>query len=166
MNNVKKSIGWCDYTWNPVTGCSPVSEGCENCYAAALSKRFGWTWGKPVFHPERLDEPMKLKKPSKIFVCSMGDLFHPDTPIPAQSAVWDTAYACPRHTFLILTKRVLNMRNVLFATNHFRFGVLNNIWLGATVENQARANERIPILLETPAAKHLLAWSRCWDRYL
>lgn len=69
MNRTK--IPWADYRWNPIAGCSPVSAGCANCYAAAISKRFGFPWGKPVFHPERLDEPDKSKNPGRVFVCSM-----------------------------------------------------------------------------------------------
>ena len=80
-------IEWCTHSWNPVTGCTPVSEGCDNCYAKAMIKRFGKKWGydfAPRVHPKRLAEPGKIKKPSMIFVSSMGDLFHPDIPSPSR----------------------------------------------------------------------------------
>ena len=74
MNRTK--IEWCDWTWNPIVGCSPASEGCANCYAAAIARRFGMPWGRPVFRPERLNEPQRVKKPGRIFVCSMSDIGH------------------------------------------------------------------------------------------
>ncbi len=76
MNKSKRDYEWWTYTWNPISGCSPISEGCLNCYAGAISKRFELPWGKPVVHPERLQEPAKRRKPARIFVCSMSDLFH------------------------------------------------------------------------------------------
>ena len=72
-------IEWCDATWNPVTGCTPVSEGCKNCYAARMAKRFpaahGDEFSRIVYHCDRMDQPLRWKKPRRIFVCSMGDLF-------------------------------------------------------------------------------------------
>ncbi len=164
MNNIKNTIGWADYSWNPITGCSPVSEGCEHCYAAAISKRFGLPWGDPVFHPERLDEPLKLKKPARIFVCSMSDMFH-----DAVLAVWidqilEVMSACPQHTFIVLTKRPQNIERKLYeVTADYPIRELGsgdylpNLWLGVTAENQRRADERIPELLSIPAAKHFVS---------
>jgi protein gp37 len=157
MNNIKKTIGWADYSWNPITGCSPASEGCDHCYAEAINKRFGLPWGTPVFKPERIEEPLKLKRASRIFVCSMSDLFHEDAPIDAQSAVWDVAKCCPQHTFIILTKRAMRMKEILIETGCFGLGELPNIWLGVSAENQARANERIPELLRISAAKRVVS---------
>jgi len=150
MNRTK--IPWATHVWNPVTGCSPASEGCDHCYAKAISRRFGWKWGHPQFHPERLSDPLKMKKPARIFVCSMSDLFHAETIVAAQSGVWDVARVSPQHTFIILTKRPENMRRILRDSNFFGAGVLPNVWLGVSVENQARADERIPIFLSMPAA--------------
>ncbi len=74
MNRTK--IEWCDWTWNPIVGCSPASVGCANCYAAAIARRFGMPWGRPRFFSERLGEPSRVKKPGRIFVCSMSDVGH------------------------------------------------------------------------------------------
>lgn len=147
----RTKIPWATHVWNPVTGCSRISEGCEHCYAAAMSKRFGWPWGKPVFHPERLNDPLKLKNPARIFVCSMGDLFHEDVETWMLDRVFDRVYAdeCNHHTFIILTKRPRRMATYLAGWDARE---KENVWLGVSVENQARADERIPILLSIPVA--------------
>ena len=87
-------IEWATETWNPVTGCTPISEGCANCYAKRMSKRLAGRCGYPAddpfrvtLHPERLDEPLKWKKPRRVFVCSMGDLFHPDVPFHSRLGI-------------------------------------------------------------------------------
>jgi protein gp37 len=116
MGNTK--IEWAEKTWNPITGCTKISEGCRNCYAERMSKRLAGRYGYPAddpfkvtFRPERLGEPLKWKKPSRIFVCSMGDLFHEDVPDEFIDQVFGVILACrvlnniPNHTFLILTKR-------------------------------------------------------------
>jgi protein gp37 len=152
MNRTK--IEWCDYTWNPIVGCSPVSEGCANCYAAAISKRFKLPWGKPVFKRERLDEPAKVKKPSRIFVCSMSDVFHPDVRLGWQidvlGRIANDELHRNGHAYIVLTKRPDIMKGVL--AQILEGSVLSNLWIGVTAENQARADERIPILLSVPAA--------------
>jgi len=147
-------------TWNPVTGCTPVSEGCEHCYAARMAKRLAGRFGYPkddpfrvTLHPDRLEEPLGWKKPRKIFVCSMGDLFHPDVPFEYLADVWDTMFDADRHTFMILTKRPERM--LLFANwmqEKARRIDYPSVWLGVTAENQRTANERIPLLLGAPAA--------------
>ena len=106
------NIEWCTDVWNPVTGCTKVSEGCRNCYAEKMAKRLK-AMGKKKYrngfevtcHPEVLDIPLKWKKPRRIFVNSMGDLFHPDVPDEFISKVWDVMWSAPQHTFLVLTKR-------------------------------------------------------------
>lgn len=124
MNRTK--IEWCDYTWNPIVGCSPASEGCENCYAAALSRRFGWPWGSAHFMPERLDEPARVRKPSRVFVCSMGDFGH-ETVNPAwREVVYKAMWAARQHTYIILTKRPGKWLRTVPA----------GVWLGVTVESQ------------------------------
>lgn len=143
MNKTK--IEWCDYTWNPITGCSPVSEGCEHCYAAGISKRFGLPWGEPVFNKDRLEDPLKLKKPARIFVGSMTDMLHPLIELHHAGLVFDVIQKCPQHTFMLLTKRPAGMLPADIAD-------MPNLWMGVTAENQARADERIPMLLEIPAA--------------
>jgi len=110
-------IEWCDRVLNPVTGCSPVSAGCEHYYAARMSKRLAGRCGYPAddpfrvtLHPEKLDLPLKWRKPQKIFVNSMSDLFHEDVPDEFISKVWDSMWAAKQHTFLILTKRPERMK--------------------------------------------------------
>ena len=153
------TIEWATHTWNPVTGCSPISEGCENCYAKRMAQRLRGRCGYPeddpfkvTFHPDRLEQPLKLKKPSRIFVCSMGDLFHDDVGYSIVD-IFDVMSSTPQHTYMLLTKRPEKMRS-LFRLNGPLLGSepLPNVWLGVTAENQARADERIPILLQIPAA--------------
>ena len=161
----KSKIEWTDSTWNPITGCTPASEGCRNCYAKAMAERFPRVhsgdgairkFSDVTFHPERLDQPLRWRKPRKIFVCSMGDLFHSEAYIDWLSDIWDIMIRCPQHTFLILTKRADNMRSLLSPPNPC-LPTLPNVWLGVTCENQRTANERIPILLDTPAAMRFVS---------
>jgi len=208
------NISWTDESWNPVTGCTPVSEGCQNCYAKKLSRRFphDYAEGQPLpfskvaLHPDRLDIPLHWRKPRMVFVPSMGDLWHDDVPDEfidrvfavmalagcerqrckggsrckhdeyESSGCWmqDEGFEQPAHTFQILTKRPERMRDYLRrrsewnqeiydAAGDFGFtemadsiGLLGwplpNVWLGVSVENQKAADERIPLLLDTPAA--------------
>ena len=155
-------IEWATTTWNPVTGCDKVSPGCKNCYAERMAKRLAGRFGYPAddpfrvaLHPDRLEEPLHWRKPRRVFVCSMGDLFHEDVP------GWDFSYdvlsmakRCQRHTFLFLTKRPQRMKEVvdswyLFNHEHMPWP---NLWFGVTAEDQKRADERVPILLQIPAA--------------
>ena len=128
-------IEWADETWNPVTGCTKVSAGCKNCYAERIAKRF---WGERKFtdircHPERLEIPLHWKKPRRIFVCSMSDLFHIDIPIAFPSQIFSVIKRCPQHTFQILTKRP---KLAVFMDQTVGIWELPNMWLGVTVENQ------------------------------
>lgn len=161
-------IEWTDETWNPVTGCSPVSPGCQNCYAARIARRLAGRYGYPkenpfsvTLHPERLNQPFRWKKPRKIFVCSMADLFHDDVPFEFIKAV--LARTCgistECHTFIVLTKRPERMKAffewMTIEPSMGKIGIecpLPNVWLGVTVEDQEQADKRIPILLEIPAA--------------
>jgi len=116
----KSPIEWTETTWNPVTGCTKVSPGCAHCYAERMAKRlkamgvekyrhgFGVTC-----HPETLKEPLKWKKPRKVFVCSMGDLFHEDVPDKFIDKVFAVMALCPQHTFQVLTKRIDRMAEYL-----------------------------------------------------
>lgn len=154
----RTSIEWADVTWNPITGCTPVSEGCQNCYAKRMAQRLRGRCGYPedepfrvTVHENRLKEPLKWRKPRMVFVCSMGDLFHEDIdPEDIQDALWYMEQAS-QHTFLILTKRPDNARTYLRVFYSQRT-MPENIWFGVTAENQQRADERIPILCEIPAA--------------
>ncbi len=137
MNKTK--IPWADYTWNPIVGCSPASEGCANCYASAISKRFHLPWGSAQFMPERMHQPEREKKPSRIFVCSMSDFYHETVDDVTRSAVMEIIGACPWHTFIILTKRPERIP--------LNAPWLPNIWLGVTAENQGRYDRRWETLL-------------------
>jgi protein gp37 len=99
-------------------------------------------------HPEKIEEPMHWRKPQRVFVASMGDLFHDDVEDEFLWDVFDVMRVCPQHTFLVLTKRPERMRQFMIDCPGLRSP---NMWLGVSVENQAMADERIPILLETPA---------------
>ena len=145
-------IEWTDSTWNPVTGCTPISEGCDHCYAKRMANRLAGRYGYPkddpfrvTFHPDRLDRPLRWKNPRRIFVGSMTDLFHPDVTLEWLGKILCITERCPQHTFMFLTKRPELVEYYLFPGRH-------NCWLGVTAENQARADERIPILLQIPAA--------------
>jgi protein gp37 len=197
-------IEWTDASWNPVRGCSIVSKGCTNCYAMKQAHRFAgvgqayegltqMTRGGPVWNgqvrlvPELLDWPLRRRKPSRVFVNSMSDLFHEDVPDEFILQVFDVIRQCQNgwtsriggehgklvsaHTFQILTKRPARMLDfctrLRFAQNDGRglylakelphngfnpMPALKNLWLGVSVEDQAAADERIPLLLQTPAA--------------
>lgn len=151
-------IEWADETWNPITGCTPTSEGCRNCYAEHMAKRLAGRFGYPkdnpfgvTFHPDRLSQPHMWKKPRRIFVCSMGDLFHERVKTVDGCKVLGAAIEAPHHTYIFLTKRPDIMKA---AMTFFLNGDQppNNWWLGVTAENQEQAEKRIPMLLQIPAA--------------
>lgn len=155
-------IEWTDRTWNPATGCTKVSQGCKFCYAERQTKRFGKTWNQSDFtkillHPDRLDKPMHWKTPSRIFVNSMSDLFHDDIPVAFIEQVFEVMQKCTWHTFQVLTKRPLRMQAFMTAYFPDAHETLKNVWLGVSVENQATADFRIPILMQTPAALRFLS---------
>ena len=194
------TIAWTDVTWNPVRGCARVSPGCEHCYAERQAHRFSGS-GKPYegltvlgnhgprwagaarFVPEMLGAPLTWRKPQRVFVDSMSDLFHDDITDAQIAQVWWVMGQCVGlldptryrgHTFQILTKRPERMRQWLSgwcdmdtrrrwieafgATFDWASGprywpdVLPGVWLGVSCEDQQRTNERVPLLLETPAA--------------
>ena len=187
------TIEWTDATWNPVTGCSVVSPGCTNCYAMRLAgtrlkqhpSRAGltvdtkagpvWT-GQVRLNEAWLDQPLRWRRPRRIFVCAHGDLFHESAPDAWIDRVFAVMALAPQHTFQVLTKRAARMREYLLEVIEDgnlginRFGAaalatglcgpagprpswpLPNVWLGVSVEDQTRADERIPLLLDTPAA--------------
>lgn len=189
------SIEWTDKVWNPVRGCSRVSEGCRNCYAERMAVRFSgpgqpyeglavmksdgpqWT-GKVVCVEEALDAPLHWRKPCRVFVNSMSDLFHDAVPDEFIDKVFAVMALCPQHTFQVLTKRPERMRDYLLTVQNddkdmqrwanpaceisdspCAAGVvedndwpLPNVWMGVSVEDQRTADERIPLLLQTPAA--------------
>ena len=152
-------IEWTDETWNPATGCTRVSEGCKNCYAKRMARRLAGRYGYPkvphhfdvVLHLDRLLQPPKWKKSRRVFVCSMGDLFHENVPNSFIECVFNIMVGSSQHIFQVLTKRPLRMRNFI-KTYYPGLANARHIWLGVSVENQATADERIPLLLQTPAA--------------
>lgn len=155
-------IEWCDETWNPITGCTPISEGCQNCYAARMAKRLAGRFEYPK------DDPFKpgtfhfktcynecfpqFKHGKKVFVCSMGDLFHEDVSLFGYeiNCVFSQITAHKDTIFILLTKRPKRMK-AFFDDKPFFFDDHQNVWLGVTTENQRTADERIPILLQIPA---------------
>jgi len=172
----ESAISWTNLTWNPVTGCSKVSPGCAHCYAETLSLKQGWSklpWlpanakDNVVLHPDRLDQPLRRRKPSMIFVNSMSDLFHEEIPDDYIDQVFSVMAAATWHTFQVLTKRPERM---LAFTQQYRPEPLPNVWLGNSVENQYWAERRIPILAQVPAAVRFLSCEpllkpldlRCW----
>jgi protein gp37 len=172
-------IEWTEATWNPVTGCTRASRGCDHCYAVTMSKRLAAMGqekyqglvnpGKDHFngvikiHPYTLDAPRQRKKPTLYFVNSMSDLFHREVPVDFIQQVFDVmAETEDRHTYQILTKRPARMAEVmqtlvLPSGRRFSGAPLPNVWLGTSVEDQAAADTRIPHLLDTPAAIRFLS---------
>ena len=169
------AIGWIEATWNPVTGCSHVSPGCEHCYAETLSLRMGWSklpWtnqnaaANVLLHEKRLAEPLRWKTPRRVFVNSMSDIFHERVPPEFVARMFRIMAEAERHIFQILTKRPERM--LAWFTEWLpeassgempaRLWPLSNVWLGVSVEDQRRANERLPLLLETPAAVRFVSF--------
>jgi len=154
-----------------MTGCSKVSDGCKNCYAERLAHRFGWTT-KPwtaanatenvILNLDRLEQPLRWKKPRRIFVNSMSDLFHEQVPDWFIRKVFQVMAEANWHIFQVLTKRPKRMKEMIERLEPEFDGMvfngtkvswpLPNVWLGVSAENQKVADERIPILLATPAA--------------
>ncbi len=168
----ESDIEWTDATWNPVSGCRILSAGCTNCYAMRMAARLQamdhpsyrgvvrrsggrpkWT-GRIHLNDGVLSAPMKWRKPRRIFVNSMSDLFQDGVARDFIARVWSTMEQCPQHTFQILTKRPGNMR-ALLADRAFK--VLPNVWLGTSVED-AEAARRIAHLRETPAAVRFISF--------
>jgi protein gp37 len=138
-------IEWTDATWNPVTGCSKITRGCDFCYAERFSERFRGVPGHPfengfdlTLRPERLKQPLTWRQPKRIFVNSMSDLFHKEVPARFIDAVFDTMEAADWHSFQVLTKRSSLMARYL--RSRYRSGSApSHIWLGVSVEDQQNA---------------------------
>lgn len=167
MNDTK--IEWADRTWNPVSGCTKISAGCKYCYAESIAERFGGPAYPNGFgitlRPHRIDDPKKWKKPARVFVNSMSDLFHEDIPPEFLEECLEVMRDCPQHTFQILTKRPEQMLKTMWAwydcdcencTMGNGCGFLPNIWLGVSVESQ-KVIDRIDRLREAPAAVRFLS---------
>jgi len=197
----KTGIEWTDATWNPTTGCDKVSPGCDHCYAMTLAPRLK-AMGSPRYqndgnpktsgpgfgftmHPDALDQPLRWKRPRRIFVNSMSDLFHSDMKVAFLADVFAVMALAEQHTFQVLTKRPGRMATILKAPA-FRYAVaesaarrvdeppfdpcptfdriadgpgwpLPNVWLGTSLEDQKRADLRLAALFDTPAAVRFLS---------
>ena len=158
----KSTIEWTDATWNPVTGCTKVTRGCDNCYAERFAERFRGTLGHHfesgfdlTLRPERLSQPLRWKRPRMIFVNSMSDLFHKDIPKDFIDRVFDTMEAADRHVFQVLTKRSSLMGNYL----RHRYGselTPRHIWCGVSVEDEM-ATARVRHLQKAPVSVRFLS---------
>ena len=155
----KTNISWSDEVWNPVTGCTKVSAGCANCYAEAVMKRFNpdEKFETVTCHPNRLNAPCRWKKPRRVFVNSMSDLFHEKVPLTFIHKVFMVMISQRHLTFMILTKRP--QRAMIFFQGMMGIGAhpTPNIWLGISAENQKTLDERIPYLLQTPVRLKFLS---------
>jgi protein gp37 len=157
----KSRISWTDASWNPTTGCTKVSPGCKNCYAERAAKRLQ-TMGQPHYangfklslHEDSILLPFRWRKPRRIFVDSMSDLFHEDVPVQFIQSVFDVMQSVSRHQFQILTKR--SARLVAADPWIDVFGCPENVWLGVSVENADYAG-RIDDLRVTRAAHKFLS---------
>lgn len=190
MSNESK-IEWTDATWNPVRGCTKISPGCKNCYAETFAERWRGVPGHPYEQgfdlrivPEKLEEPLRWKKPRRVFVNSMSDLFQDGVPFEFVEVVLGIGLWSP-HTLQILTKRADRMEQFFSQTSPQRccdaatdwvndsdnqrlmpkewtepsdWSEAERIWLGVSVENQQYADERIPLLLQTAAAKRFISY--------
>lgn len=157
------TIEWADRTWNPVTGCTKVSQGCKNCYAERFYERFNGhgTFKFIHLHRERLSAPVGWKKPSMIFVNSMSDLFHESVPFDfIYRVILIMTQDAPWHIYQILTKRpdtAVAFFKWLRTTRNISLERWPRIWIGVSVEDQKTADERIPLLMEIPAAVRFLS---------
>lgn len=151
-------IEWTETTWNPVTGCSKISDGCKNCYAERMANRL-YSMGvdryknrfKVTLHEDLVTLPLQWKQPKMIFVNSMSDLFHEDIPLEFIKSVFETMGSCPQHTFQILTKRSSRLLEV---ANQLNWPI--NVWMGVSVEND-KVISRVDDLRKVPAAVRFLS---------
>ena len=156
------AIEWTDTTWNPVTGCSKISAGCDNCYAARFSERFRGVPNHPfesgfdlTLRPERLLQPVGWKRPRMVFVNSMSDLFHKEIPTSHISAVFDTMEKASQHTYQVLTKRSSLLQKFI-NTRYQTHPAPQHIWLGVSVEDE-KATTRIAHLQAANAGVRFLS---------
>lgn len=161
--SLDSSIEWTDATWNPIRGCTKISDGCKHCYAETFAERFRGVKGHPYEQgfdlrlvPEKLAEPLRWRNPKMIFVNSMSDLFHENVPVEYVVAIAKVMVAANWHTYQVLTKRSARLRKLLntslrFASNH------EHIWWGVSVENRKYGLPRIEDLRAADAAIRFLS---------
>jgi protein gp37 len=166
---LNSGIEWTDATWNPTTGCRRVSAGCDHCYAATLARRLK-AMGNPRYqkdgpdgegfgltlHWDKLEEPYHWRRPRRVFVNSMSDLFHPAVPYEFLSRSFTVMLHCPQHQFQILTKRPARMASVMPSLIDRLECIPPNVWLGTSVESKEQFG-RIASLQATPAAIRFLS---------
>jgi len=151
----RTKIPFADEVWNPITGCTKISPGCQRCYAENMAHRIAGRWpqagyskGDPfgiTYHWDKLQEPFKWKTERRVFVCSMGDFFHPHIPDSYRDVVLSIVQARPHITFIFMTKRAEE------AYRYFRKGTPYNVWIGASVENQVMVEERTEWIIRIPS---------------
>lgn len=153
-------IQWTDETWNPIRGCTTVSEGCRNCYAMRMASRFNgpgmayeglargghWT-GKPRVIESEIERPLRWRRKRRCFVCSMSDLFHKDVPDDVITRLFGVMGTASAHTFQVLTKRPERMSRLVRRWRRESMEPGPNVWLGTSVEDQATADERCQALV-------------------
>ncbi len=173
----KSAIAWTDFSGgdaNFVTGCTPVSAGCANCYARAIYQRFGRDFSKVEVHPDKLERlatwkprpPWKRVRPM-CFVVDTGDLFHEDVPFEFIEAAFALMLERSDVDWQVLTKRPRRMTMFLdqsLRSDVFKHWPFPNVWLGVTAENQDTADERIPLLLQVPAVVRFVSVEPCLER--
>jgi protein gp37 len=159
----KSAIEWTDATWNPVTGCTKVTRGCDNCYAERFSERFRGVKGHPfemgfdvTLRPERVDQPLRWKRSRFIFVNSMSDLFHKRIPPSYLAQVFNTMELADWHIYQVLTKRSSVMRNIVNA-RYVDGKAPPHIWLGVSIEDRANL-VRLKHLKETNASVRFVSF--------
>lgn len=157
------AIEWTDATWNPVRGCTKVSPGCKFCYAETFAERFRGVTGHPFEQgfdlrlvPEKLAQPLAWRRPRKIFVNSMSDLFHEDIPTEYIAQVGEVARQADWHTFQILTKRHDRMRRLLLSELRW-FAAFSHVWFGVSIEDRRHGLPRLDALRRTPAKVRFLS---------
>lgn len=151
-------VEWTDRTWSPVTGCTKISPGCDHCYAERMAQRLRGRFGYPqddpfvvTWHPDKLEEPSHWRKPQRVFVCSMSDLFHPRVPWEFIQRIFEVMEEASQHTFQVLTKRPGRM--AYFADHEWQSrygGWPSNVWAGTSVES-AKYLPRLDALARVPA---------------
>lgn len=156
-------IEWTDATWNPVRGCTKISPGCARCYAETFAERWRGIPGHPYEHgfdlrlvPKKLDEPLGWRRPRKIFVNSMSDLFHEGVPDEYILAVADVMMRADWHVYQVLTKRAERLHSML-KSNLSQPSQAPHIWWGVSVENKKQGVPRIAHLAAAPAAVRFLS---------
>ncbi|MDD9981245.1 MAG: phage Gp37/Gp68 family protein [Gammaproteobacteria bacterium] len=154
----RSHIEWTDATWNPVRGCAKVSPGCKHCYAETLAERFRGVAGHPYEHgfdlqlvPGKLGQPLSWRRPRRIFVNSMSDLFHEAVPTEYIASVGTVMCQADWHTYQVLTKRHQRMNRLLKGALRW-MSTLSNVWFGVSVEDRKHGLPRLETLRDTPAA--------------